>query len=162
MMNLTDKVKEAVYQQTTFLSGLVEPDLEELLNQSRWNRRVRNVTPLYGLLYQQDKWKSLLKQNREISSLQTQFKKALVHLEHTDPKTSLVAKELKSQLFPGGKTYVLVNRRDTSEEMAKLLQSLVRNVELEENLNPTTKNSVNERLERVDFNNLFLKNNYYN
>lgn len=155
-MSLTDKVKEAVYKQTTFLSGMVEPTLEELLSQSKSDRRVRNVTPLYALFYERDKWLELTQENKDVSSLQTQFKKALVKLENSNSEASLLAKQLKETYFPGGKTYVLVNRNDTSEEMAKLLQSLVRGVKLSDSLSEEKRKSVEDRLKNVNFNKLFV------
>lgn len=50
--------------------------------------------------------------------------------------------------------YVLVNRNDASDEMAKLLQSIVRSVKLEE-LSDAKRKSLEERLKKIDFNNLF-------
>lgn len=149
-----DRVKEAVYQQTSYLSEQEVPELDNLLTRSKWDRRVRNVTPFYALFYQFDKWQLLTKNNKEVKTLELQLKKALVKLENQDFDTSLVAKELKSKYYPGGKTYVLNKHRDESDEMAKLLQSLVRSVNLTESLDEKTRVSVTNRLKNVDFNNL--------
>lgn len=158
MRTLTEKVKEAVYQQTTFLSGLEEPELEELLTRSKWDRRVRNVTPLYALFYKRDKWHKLMRNSTDAFSLQLQFSKALLTLEKRNPEVSFVAKDLKQMFFKNGKMYVLANRKDSSEEMAKLLQSLVRGVRLEESLSDSTRKSVETKLKKVDVNNLFKSN----
>lgn len=156
MKTLTEKVKEAVYQQTVFLTGLVAPEIEELLARSKWDRRVRNVTPLYALFYQQDQWVKLLNEP-EVFSLQSEFKKALTTLEKDNSDTAAVAKDLKAMFFSKEQTYSLANKDSSFEEMAKLLQSLVRSVMLEESLSDATRKSVETKLKKVDLNHLFVE-----
>lgn len=156
MQSLTEKVKEAVLQQTSYLSGCDQPELEDLLKMAKWNRRVRNVTPLYALFFQHEKWRKLSKQNGEVFSLELQLKKALFKLEQSNTEASLIADELKKTFYPGGKLYVLTNKRDTSDEIAKMLLSLVRSVNLHDSLSDSTRRCVEQRLNKVDFDNLFV------
>lgn len=158
MKELTLKVKEAVYQQTTFLSGLEKPTLEQLLTMAQSDRRVRNVTPLYALFYEQQKWRNLYHKERSVASLNLQFKKALERLEDTSTETvTEVARDMKNVFYSHSVTHVEMLQEDVSNEMAKLVQSVVRTVKLTERVSRMDTKKLDERLSKVNYNNLFTK-----
>lgn len=129
-LDLQTAVKRATYEQTEFLSGQKHPDLLKLLQQAQNDRRVRNVTPLYALLFQPNEFHTLVGTNRYAAMLNLQLKKALYRLEHSNSEASALAKRYRKQFYPGGKMFLLRENNDVSEEMAKMLQSLVRSVQL--------------------------------
>lgn len=151
--------KKSVYELSAYLSELENPTLEQLVELSRQSRRVRNVTPFFGLYFAPDKWANLVRTNRDVNTMNHYLLLAVQRLLNNE-ETAEVVRHFISDCNVKGKSQGMVSfeKRDPSFEMAKLFTSLVRKQRLSVNISNEDQQYVQEQLSKVDFTNLFLKN----
>lgn len=132
IMNLHD-VNKLTKKWIVHLTGKNDFTLDELLEMSKRNRRVRNVSLFYIYSHEQykERFENLMLHDKVLNNFRFNFSKALTRLENEEVNGNVkeLALVFKKKYF-SHMNPLITNEYDVSEEMAKFFKTAINNYSL--------------------------------